>query len=144
VFSDTLLFYERAYLVRLLFWAATSVLAGTAIVGLLAIRRDSSPLLKHFAIQTALWGAVELVVATLWWRSLALRDLSGATRLDRLLWLNVGLAVGYAGIGVTLAIAGWMLGRRLGPVGAGTALLVQGLAMAAFELMLVLRVEPYV
>jgi hypothetical protein len=144
MFSDTLLFFERAHLVRLLLWSGSSVLAGTSLLVFLAARREGSPLLKHFAIQTLAWGAVELLITAIAWRSLALRDLSAATRLDRLLWLQVGLSLGYAAMGVTLALAGWTLGRRLGAVGAGTAISVQGLALAALDLLLVLRIDPYV
>ena len=70
------------------------------------------------------------------WRGLMLRDYAAATRLDRMLWLNLGLDAGYIGIGATLAIAGWTLGRRAAPVGAGIGILVQGCALLALDLLL--------
>jgi len=137
VWSDTLLIAERAHLLRLLAWGAASVIAGSAIVALLAARRARSPLLAHFAFQTAAWGAIDMVLGGLAWRGLAMRDAAGAQRLDRLLWLNTGLDIGYVAVGVTLAVAGWTLGRRLGAVGAGIGVVVQGIALLALDAMFI-------
>ena len=134
MFSDTLLLAERAHLNRLLVWGAASVLVGTVLLAFLAVRRVGSPLLLHFAVQTAIWGAIDLVIAVVARRGLALRDLSGATRLDRFIWFNNGLDVGYVAVGLTLAIVGWQLGRRLGLVGAGVGVVVQGLALLVLDL----------
>ena len=133
MWSDTLLLAERAHLVRLLAWGAASVLAGSAVGALLAVRRLPSPLLTHFAIQSAVWGAIDLLIAGIAWRGLAMRDVAGATRLDRLLWLNTGLDVGYVAVGLTLAIAGWVHGRSLGAVGAGLGIVVQGIALLVLD-----------
>jgi len=133
MWSDSLLVAERAHLLRLLAWGAGSVLAGSAIAAFLAARRIPSPLLGQFATQTAAWGAIDLLLAGLAWRGLAMRDVAGATRLDRLLWLNTGLDVGYVAVGVTLAVAGWVLGRRLGAVGAGLGVVVQGIALLVLD-----------
>jgi hypothetical protein len=97
-------------------------------------RRVGSPLVTHFALQTAAWGAVILTIAWLAWRSLAPRDVAGAVRLDRLVWFNAGLDLGYAGVGATLAITGWALGRRQALVGAGIGIVLQGLALTILEL----------
>ena len=136
MWSDTLLAAERAHLVRLLAWGAGSVVAGTALLVLVAVRRGApggSPLLTNFAVQCAAWGAIDLLIAAVAWRGLAERDAAGATKLDRLLWLNTGLDVGYVGVGVALAVVGWQLGRRLGLVGAGLGVVVQGLALLALD-----------
>ena len=133
MWSDTLLIAERAHLLRILAWGAASVVAGSAIAALIAVRRVRSPLLTHFAIQTAAWGAIDLLLAGLAWRGLAMRDSAGAERLDRLLWLNTGLDVGYIAVGVTLAVAGWTLGRRMGAVGAGIGVVLQGIALLALD-----------
>jgi hypothetical protein len=85
----------------------------------------------------AAWGAVDLLLVLATWRGLEYRDLAGFTRLDRFLWLNVGLDVGYAAVGVTLAITGWRLGRRLGLVGAGLGVVVQGLALLVLDAYLI-------
>ena len=87
----------------------------------------------NFAVQCAAWGAIDLAIAGLAWRGLALRDVHGATKLDRLLWLNTGLDVGYVAVGVALAAVGWQLGRRLGLVGAGLGVVVQGLALLVLD-----------
>jgi hypothetical protein len=141
MWADTLLSAERTLLLRLLAWGALSVLAGTAISAWLRLRSRSSVLLEHFAIQMAAWGALELAFVALSWRALAPRDLSAATRLDRLLWLNAGLDVGYVLVGMTLAIVGWKLGRRLGVVGAGIGVLVQGAALLLLDLMLASQIS---
>ena len=136
MWSDSLLLAERSHLVRLLAWGAASVVAGTALLVLVAARRGAgggSPLLANFAVQCAAWGAIDLAIAGLAWRGLALRDVHGATKLDRLLWLNTGLDVGYVAVGVALAVVGWQLGRRLGLVGAGLGVVVQGLALLVLD-----------
>lgn len=147
MWADTLLSAERAHLLRLLAWGASSVLAGTALLAWLRVRgegqRSGGGLLEHFAIQTAAWGAVEVAFVATGWRSLAPRDLAAATRLDRLLWMNVGLDVGYILVGATLAIVGWRLGggRRLGVVGAGTGVVVQGTALILLDLLLASQIS---
>jgi hypothetical protein len=50
--------------------------------------------------------------------------------------LNAGLDLGYVGVGVALAVTGWMLGRRLGLVGAGLGVVVQGLGLLVLDLVL--------
>jgi sulfite exporter TauE/SafE len=95
------------------------------------------PLLRHFAIQTAAWGAINLAIVLWAQRGLKLRDYAGARQLDRILWLNLGLDVGYIAVGITLAVAGWVLGRRLGAVGAGIGIVVQGAVLFLLDLVLV-------
>lgn len=134
--ADSLLQIEQLHWLKVLAWAAISVVAGTLLLALLRLRRVDSPLLSHFAFQALAWGAVEIPVA-LWARqSLALRDLSSAVALDRLVWLNVGLAAGCIGVGMTLALLGQRLGPRLGLVGAGLGVAVQGLALVVLDLQL--------
>jgi hypothetical protein len=136
MWADTLLVAERAHLLRLLAWAALSVLAGTALLAVVGARGTDRRLLRHFAIQMAAWGAVEGAIVALAWRGLALRDYVAAMRLDRALWLGVGLDAGYIGIGATLAIAGWTLARRAAPLGAGLGIVVQGCALLVLHLLL--------
>lgn len=136
MWADTLLAAERAHLVRLLVWAGGSLLAGTALLAWLQIGRRRSALLEHFGLQTGGWGAAELALGAMARASLAARDLAGATRLDRLLWLNIGLDGGYVLVGITLVVTGWRLGRRLGLLGAGLAVVLQGVALALLDLLL--------
>ncbi len=142
MWADTLLTLERGHLLRLALWGAGSVLAGTLLLALLAVRRQVAPLVRHFAIQTAAWGAVDLAICAWAWRGLALRDYAGAVRLVNVLWLNVGLDAGYAMAGAALAIAGWRLGPRPGLVGAGIGVVVQGVALAVLDLVLIGRIGP--
>jgi len=136
MWADTLLAVERAHLIRLMLWGGASLLVGTALLGLLRVRGHRSALLDHFGIQTAVWGAIELALALVRLHQLELRDLAGATRLDRLLWLSIGLDLGYAMVGITLLVLGWQLARRVGFAGAGLAVIMQGLALALLDLVL--------
>lgn len=141
MWADTLEIAERAHLLRLLAWSAASILAGTALIAWLRVGLRRSELLKHFGIQAAAWGAVEAVIAGALLMRVAPRDLSSATQLDRVLWLNIGLDVGYALVGATLVLAGFKLGRRLGLVGAGMGVIVQGIALAVLDLILAAQIS---
>jgi hypothetical protein len=136
MWADTLLAVERAHVIRLMFWGGASLLVGGVLLGLMRVRGHRSALLEHFGIQTMAWGAIELALALTGFRRLELRDLAGATRLDRFLWLNIGLDVGYVMVGMTLLVIGWRMTRRLGLVGAGMAVIVQGSALALLDLVL--------
>jgi Family of unknown function (DUF6992) len=72
---------------------------------------------------------------------LHMRDLAGAARLERLVWLNIGLDAGYVAAGAMLAGAAWWLARRAGPVGAGVGIVVQGLALVVIDLQLAAAVS---
>lgn len=133
MWADTLLSLERAHLLRLFAWSALSILVGTAAWLLSGAR---SPLIRHFAIQTGAWGIVDAALAGVAWPRLELRDYAGALALDRFLWLNIGLDAGYVGVGLTLALCGWRMGQRLGLVGAGIGVIVQGLALMVLDLIL--------
>jgi hypothetical protein len=134
--ADTLFSAERVHLLKLGVWSLLSVLTGTAVLAVLRSRSMASPLLRHFAIQTLAWGAAAALVV-LWGRSsLVLRDFAGAVALDRALWFRIGLEAGVVGIGVALSLTAWSLGRRLGVVGAGLGIAVQGTALALLDLQL--------
>ncbi|HVX40492.1 MAG TPA: hypothetical protein VHB25_13050 [Gemmatimonadaceae bacterium] len=134
MFADTLFRAEQMHLLRMMIWAGLSVLSGTAIATLLTMRRIRSPLLAHFALQMAAWGVAIAGVTAIEWRGLAMRDLTAATRLDRLLWMNVGLDIGYIAVGATLALAAWLIAKRVAAVGAGVGIIVQGLALLVLHL----------
>jgi len=70
-----------------------------------------------------------------------LRDVAGAARLERLMWLTLGLDGGGIAAGGVLATSGWMLSKRLGAVGAGTAIVVQGLALLVLDMQFVTTVS---
>jgi hypothetical protein len=144
VFADTLLQFERDYLIRLAVWAHISVLSGALLLLWLVRRREPSPLLFHFAVQTAVWGAFAVALAGFQWHGLALRDLAGATRLDHLLWLVIGLDAGGVGVGATLAVTGWHAGRRLGIVGAGLGVIVQAAALFVLDARLLSQLQGLV
>ncbi len=134
--ADSLLEFERLHLLKLTLWGSLCVAVGVVMLTALRFRHPPSALLKHFAIQTTAWGVVDLAIVFWAHRRLALRDLDAAVALDRFVWLNVGLDLGYVAVGLTLAVLGWKLGRRLGIVGAGVGVIVQGLALAVLDLQL--------
>ncbi|MBA3854135.1 MAG: hypothetical protein C0503_06955 [Gemmatimonas sp.] len=101
-----------------------------------ARRAEQPAFWRHAGIQTAAWGAVDLLIVALAWRGLSTRDLAGAIALDRVLWLNIGLDVGYAMVGLTLLVFGLRAPRRPGLIGAGAAIVVQGLALAVLDAIL--------
>ena len=136
MWADTLEALERTHLLRLMVWGAASLLAGTALLAWLKATTRNSALLWHFGLQCAAWGAVEVAMAGLFFALVAPRDLAAATRLDRLLWLNIGLDTGYVLVGALLAITGWLIARALGLVGAGTAIAIHGMALALLDLAL--------
>ena len=148
MFADTLLALERAHLLRLLAWGAACVLLGTLVLAALAARRAGpqldSPLVKHFAIQTAAWGALALARGVWGLGGLRLRDYAAASDLSRDLWLAIGLDTGFLAAGATLAVVGWALGRRLAPVGAGLGIAVQGAALLVLDRALAARIGPYI
>jgi hypothetical protein len=138
--SDTLYALERSHLVQLGLWSGASLALGVVLLAILRMRRSHAPLLTHFAIQMALWGAAELLLTTLWWQHLAARDFAGASRLTTFLRLAAVAELACLALGATLAIAGWTITRRIGTIGAGTAVVVQSAALLALDVLLLTRV----
>ena len=141
VWADTVLSAERLYVARTLVWAALSIIAATAIAVMIAARRIKSPILAHFAVQLGGWGLVVGLIGAMEWQGLHLRDLAGATRLERATWTRVGFDVGVIGMGVVLAAASRWVGRSLAGMGAGAGLAVQGAALLFIDLQLVSAVS---
>jgi hypothetical protein len=141
VWADSVLNAERQYVARLLAWAALSIIAATVIAVMLAARRIKSPVLKHFALQLGGWGFVLGLIGTMAWQGLHLRDLAGATRLERVTWMRVGFDAGVIGMGAVLAGASRWFGRSLAGMGAGAGLALQGAALLVIDLQLVSAVS---
>jgi hypothetical protein len=93
-----------------------------------------APILLWFGVLSLGCALVELVLTIVGFQGLAMRDVSGATRLDRLTWFMAGLDVGIIATGVTVVVVAWMAGRRLGVIGAGLGILVQGLGLLVMHL----------
>ena len=134
MWSDTLLAAERSHLIRVVLWAVTCAVLGSAVVSTLTLRRVAAPIILAFAIQTLAWGSAELIVAAARWQSLSMRDVSAATRLDRLTWFAVGLDVGIVGVGAAALVAARMSNRKLNGIGAGLGIIVQGLGLLVLDL----------
>ena len=134
MWADTLLLAERTQLIRLLLWAMTSAVLGTALVTIITLRRLAAPIMRGFAIQTTVWGVLEVMAAVVRWQMLAMRDVSSARRLDHLTWFTVGLDVGIVGVGVTALVVAWLSRQRLNLTGAGLGIIVQGLGLLVLDL----------
>lgn len=138
MWGDIVLQAEQQHLLRLLLWAAASVLAGTATLVLAATRRQGSTLLRAFGASCAAIGVAELGAAWIGYRALAMRDLAGAARLERATWLELGIFIGLLIAGALLVAAGRLLGahtgamrgRALTTMGIGSALAMHGASLA--------------
>jgi hypothetical protein len=137
MWSDTLQSLERMHLLRLLMWGGMSVLTSTVLLALLTVRRIRAPLVFHFALQSLVWGAVVLAWGSAHYMNVPLREFAGASMLARRLWFGIGLDAGCVAIGATLAVCGWIWGKRLGAVGAGFGIVVQASALLLLDLLLV-------
>lgn len=144
MWSDVVLGIERLHLLRWLFWGVISTLGGTGLYVLAVTRTRGSPLIRRFASVCAALGAVELIIGAIEYHRLALRDLAGASRLERLAWLQLGLYLGVVAVGVTTWVVSKMVTSRAGSsaeaalpaVGAGLAIALHGFALATLELLL--------
>ena len=134
MWSDTLLAAERSHLIRIAIWAMTSAVLGTTFVAIFSLRRVAAPIAFWFATQTVAWGSVELIVTAARWWGASMRDVDGATRLDRMTWLAIGLDVGIIGVGMTAALIAWKDRRSLGALGGGLGVVVQGLGLLVLDL----------
>ncbi len=134
MWADQVLSFERAHLARLLLWGVASIVTGVGCWAFLRTQALELPLLRHFAIQTGAWGAIDTVLALASRPRLVLRDYDGVTSLDRFLWLNCGLDIGYIAVGITLAWCGWKLARSRGLLGAGLGVGIQGAALLLLDL----------
>ncbi len=134
VTGEGLLILERDHLIRLRMWAVASLVVGLAALVLVPrLQASTRSFWQHFGIQSAAWGVVDLLIVSAAWTGLVARDLVGAIALDRFLWLNIGLDVGYAMVGITLVVFGVRLPRRPGLIGAGLAVILQGLALVVLD-----------
>lgn len=136
MWADQVLAFERAHLARLLVWGVASMLTAFGCWAFWRVKRLDVPQLRHFAIQTGAWGAIDAILVLAARPGLALRDYDGVTSLDRFLWFNCGLDVGYVAVGVTLALCGWRLAKSRGLLGAGLGVGVQGTALLLLDLRL--------
>ena len=136
MWADQVLAFERAHLLRLLLWGSASIATGLGCWLFWRRQQLELPLLRHFAIQTGAWGTIDVLLALAARPSLALRDYDGVTSLDRFIWLNCGLDVGYVAVGITLAWCGWKLTRSRGLLGAGLGVGIQGMALLLLDVRL--------
>ena len=137
MWADLVLRAERHHAVELLAWAALSLVMATASFVITRGRRGQSALLVAFAAQLAIWAVVVGAVGAIELQRLTMRDLSSATRLERITWARAGLDVGIVGIGLVLGSASQILARSQRGLGAAAAIVAQGLALLVIDLRLI-------
>ena len=137
MWADLVLRAERRHAVELLAWAALSLIMATASFVVTKGRRGQSGLLVAFATQLALWAVVVAAMGAMELGQLTMRDLSGATRLERVAWARAGLDVGIVGIGAVFGGATYVLARSQRGLGAAAAIVAQGLALLVIDLRLI-------
>lgn len=137
MWADTLQTLERAHLAALGVWGFVSLALGILLLLPILIRRTKAPLIAQFALQCALWGAIELAWALAARGQVPMRDYAAALRLAGHLWIFVEMAAAGVVVGATLAWGGWVFGRRLALSGAGIGIAVQSAALLALELIFV-------
>ena len=137
MFADSLLVAEQLSFLRLMIWGSANVIAAAVTLALVGTIWRNSELLRVFGAACGALGGLELVGGWVGYRTAVLRDYGAAVRLDRLLWLDLGTCIGALALGITLAIMGWRLSRRLPLVGVGVAIVTHAAAVALIDLRLV-------
>lgn len=137
MWADLVLSAERQHALHLLAWAALSLLLGTASLVITRTQRGQSALLRAFATQLALWAVALAAIGALEWHHLAMRDLSSAARLERIMWARAGFDAGIVGMGAVLGGAAYVLARNQRVLGAAAAIAAQGLALLIIDLQLI-------
>lgn len=127
--ADSLLAAERLFATKLLAWGLISLLVGSTLLAVERIRGVASPIVRHFAIQSALWGGAAAAFAIRTRSAAQLRDLASAVALDRALSFEAGLSIGIAASAVVIAGNGQREARPA-LVGGGAGIAVQGVAFA--------------
>lgn len=149
MWSDFVQHAEELHYLRVAIWGALSTLAGTLLLVVAHARGSGTALIRRFGATCGVCGAIELSIALIAYRQVPLRDLSAATRLDRVAWLQLGLFVGLIGIGVAGALGSLAVllpaeesrERRLAVIGIGAAIVLHGLALATLELLLIASIS---
>ena len=109
----------HAHLDRLLVWGALSVVAG------LALRR------RPFGIMTGAWGAVNVVIVLATWR-----NVPHEPDFHAFLAFNLGLDLGYVGVGLAMAL---LAGDRTRIKEFGGAIVIQGAMLFLLDAFLFLQ-----
>ena len=134
MWADTLQTLERTHLTELAIWGSLSLTLGLLLLLPILFRRTQAPLIAHFALQCAVWGAIELSWALAARGQIPMRNYASALRLAGHLWLCIEMAAAGIVVGATLAWGGWVFGRRLAIAGAGIGIAVQSAALLALDL----------
>jgi hypothetical protein len=141
---------ERDHLKRLGIWGVTNVVAGAALLAVgspqVSPLEAPPPALRGFGIQSMGWGAVNLAIAGIGLVTSATdvdvtREAALAAEDDnaKVLWVNVGLDVGYMMAGGVLVAAGTAGAQpAVDWMAHGTGAVTQGLGLLVLDVVAVL------
>ena len=128
---------EADHLWRVGVWGAANVAAGTGL--LLA---SSGARRRAFGVQSAAWGAINVTIAAVGLATSGepappglAEAVAAESRLGDILWLNMGLNVGYVAVGTTLVAVGSRaaVARPDAWRGHGAAVIVQGIGLLVLD-----------
>lgn len=117
--SDLIVSSLHDHLLRLGLWALFSLLLAMALSRRHGVSRE-------FALMTAGWAIINLAIVGFSWNGKP----PELAPFREFLMLNLGLNVGYIGVGLTMALAGKPRARL---IGFGWAIALQGIALLAFD-----------
>lgn len=119
---------DRAHLTRLGAWAATSAVGGTVLMA----TGWKDPFRRNFGIQCVGWSLINAAIVGAAWTASGVPKTTEQIQTNReFLNLNLGLDVGYVGVGLSMAWGGHP--DRPGLTGAGAAVALQGTALLVLD-----------
>ncbi len=143
---------EEEHLRRLGIWGAASVLGGAGVLALSmpgVVADDGAPAVQGFGIQSMAWGTINLAIvgigAVVPRAPITDRDdaLAAEDDLAKVLWVNVGLDVGYLMVGGTLAAASQLGAEpRVDVFSHGVGIATQGAGLLVLDLIAVWSSDP--
>gem|GEM_PF-1245085 len=143
---------EEDHLRRLGIWGAASVLGGAGLLALSmpgVVVDDGAGALQGFGIQSVAWGTINLAIvgigAVVPRAPITDRDdaLAAEDDLAKVLWVNVGLDVGYLMVGGTLAAASQLGAEpRVDVFSHGVGIATQGAGLLVLDLIAVWSSDP--
>jgi hypothetical protein len=143
---------EDEHLRRLGIWGAASVLGGAGVLGLSmpgVVADEGASVLQGFGVQSMAWGTINLAIvgigAVVPRAPITDRDdaLAAEDDLAKVLWVNVGLDVGYLMVGGTLAAASQLGAEPAVDVFShGVGIATQGAGLLVLDLIAVWSSDP--
>ena len=124
---------ERQHLIRLGAWAGTSAIGGTVLL----VTGWKDPFKRHLGIQSIGWSLINGAIVAASWTGTGQPKTADERAWSReFINLNLGLDVGYVGVGLTMTWSGLQDPQRRGLAGAGLGISIQGAALLVLDAIL--------